>query len=81
VSKRRDNLLFFGGLMMGLGIGVLFGSLLYIWSILLLMHQMFMTVGFQRSSIGFLTVVVVVPLSLVIGGLVTRRKASRPENE
>jgi ATP/ADP translocase len=67
--------------MIGLGVGFLFGSLLYIWSILSLMHQMFIQIGFQRSSIGFLTVFAVVPLSLVIAGLVTRRKASRTDYE
>jgi ATP/ADP translocase len=80
VSKRRDNLLFLGGLLIGLGIGLLFGLLLLIWAISLLMHHMFI-MGVQASSIGFLTVFVVIPLSLVIAGLVTRRKASRPEYE
>ncbi len=80
MSKRRDNLLFLGGLLVGLGIGLLFGLLLLIWAISLLMHHMFI-MGVQGSSIGFLTVFVVIPLSLVIVGLVTRRKASRPEYE
>jgi ATP/ADP translocase len=80
VSKRRDNLIFLSGLLLGLGIGLLLGLLLLIWGVSLLMHHMFI-MGVQWSSIGFLTIFGVIPFALVIVGLLTRRKASRSEYE
>jgi hypothetical protein len=73
VTKQRDNLLISGGILIGLGLGLLGGVVLFLFSVATMLHHMFI-LGVQWSRLSLL---LVPPLLLMTFGLVLLRNARR----